>query len=261
MISYIVPVYNGSASIEKCIQHLLYQRGEFDREYIIVNDGSTDNTVELVYKYPVNLFTRPHLGASATRNFGIAQAKGDFIVLVDADTRLDLNWTQRCLAEDPKTYDILCTNDLKTQEEDPAARLFMQQIDKNPYAGYQNMIGFIGNGNFIPARMKKFIQYDEMYIVGGEDTDLLLTLIEKGIRIKVTYGPSFLHRHMHRVKYIKYFAHIRKKVCFGYGGVRTWLKHPNSNYARRDAWNNLWVLPVYPLLWIYKKIVNLLIFI
>jgi glycosyltransferase involved in cell wall biosynthesis len=193
-ISYIIPVYNGSASIAKCLEHILYQKGDFEREIIVVNDGSTDGTFDVVQNYVYNAFNddknllgkvflhdRGHLGASATRNFGVSKATGDYLVMVDADTFLDITWTQQCLAEDSSSYDILTTNDLKTQEEDPAARQIMQKIQKNPYVSCDNLIGFISNGCFMPARMSPMIKYDEMYYVGGEDIDLLLTLIEKGV--------------------------------------------------------------------------------
>jgi glycosyltransferase involved in cell wall biosynthesis len=250
LISFVIPTYNASASIARCIQHILDQRGEFDREVIIVNDGSTDNTAAIVAAFPVNLFNR---GASVTRNFGIAQAKGDFIVLIDADSFLDLNWTRQCLLEDPTTYDILLTNDLKYHEDNPNCRAIYEKIEKNPYMGHENMIGFVGNGTFFPAKNRDLLRYDEMYIVGGEDIDILLRLIDAGVRVKMSNRPSFLHKHMHRSNSVRYLSFIKKKIVFGYGNWRTFFKHPNSEYARRDALSNWYFLPVYPFIWVYKK--------
>jgi glycosyltransferase involved in cell wall biosynthesis len=255
MISYIVPVYNGSASIGKCIEHILSQKGEFDRQVIIVNDGSSDNTSEIVSKYPVNLFNRPHLGASSTRNYGISQATGDYIAMIDSDTFLDSDWTLKCLEQDPTTYDILSTNDIKSHPDSPHIRSLINNIETNPYVTFDNLIGFIGNGTFLPARSKSLIQYDPMYIVGGEDTDLLFTLIEKGVKIKAVMGPNFLHKHAHRSNTVKYLSYIKKRICFAYGNVRTWIKHPDVEYARRDGINNIWVLPLYPFIVCYKRFI------
>jgi glycosyltransferase involved in cell wall biosynthesis len=266
-VSYIIPVYNGSASITKCVEHILYQRGNFDKEIIIVDDGSVDNTVDAVIDNIEPLFktdnkllgtikihSQIHSGASCARNNGLLLASGDYIAFVDADTFLDIPWTEQCLKEDPSTYDILLTNDLKYHEEDPNCRAIYEKIEKNPYISHDNLIGFIGNGTFLPAKNRYMIKYDEMYIVGGEDIDILLRLIDAGAKLKMSNKPSFLHRHMHRSTSIKYLSFIKKKVLFGYGNWRTFFKHLNSVYARRDAVNNWWCLPLYPFLWIYKKL-------
>jgi len=257
MISYIIPVYNGSASIEKCIQHILDQSGDFDREVFVINDGSTDNTAEIVKKQPVNLVNRPHLGASSTRNYGVKCTNGDYIVMVDADTFLDSDWTEICLQEDPKTYEILQTSDLKNHVQEPHIINLRNKIRRQCYVTSTNLIGFIGNGSFFPASNRHLIKYDEMYIVGGEDIDLMFNLIEKKVKIKVITEAGFIHKHMHRSAQVKYLSFIKKKIVFAYGNVRTYFKHPNYEYTKRDAWNNKWVLPFYPFLWIYKKIRNL----
>jgi hypothetical protein len=74
----------------------------------------------------------------------------------------------------------------------------LEKIRKNPYISYDNLIGFIGNGAFLPARNRSMIKYDEMFFVGGEDTDLLFTLIDKKVKLKATLRPSFLHKHPKR---------------------------------------------------------------
>ena len=53
-ISYIIPVYNGSASIIKCLDHIIDQRGNFQKEIIVVDDGSSDGTYNLVYNHCQN---------------------------------------------------------------------------------------------------------------------------------------------------------------------------------------------------------------
>ena len=265
-ISYVIPVFNGSASIAKCLEHILYQQGDFEREIIVVNDGSTDDTFDIVQNYvydafnndgallgKVFLYDRGHLGASAARNFGVSKATGDYIAMVDADTLLDITWTQQCLSE-PADYDILLTNDLKYHEEDPVCRQLMEKIQKNPYITHQNLIGLIGNGTFLPAKNKWMINYDEMYIVGGEDIDILFRLIDSGARLKASYGPSFLHKHMHSSQAKRYLSFIKKKVLFGYGNWRTFFKHRTSVYAIRDAMNNFWVLPLYPFIAAFVKL-------
>ena len=90
-LSIIIPAYNASKYIEKCIDSVLNQGIPSDcYEIIIVNDGSTDNTVELAQRYiskfqNIKLFTQENHGQSAARNKGIDVATGEYIAFVDAD--------------------------------------------------------------------------------------------------------------------------------------------------------------------------------
>lgn len=90
-ISVIVPTYNEQKYIGKCISSLLDQDYD-DLDIIIVDDGSTDKTIEIVKKYPVNLLTQSHKGAGAARNYGASYAKGMILVFVDADQFFDKSY-------------------------------------------------------------------------------------------------------------------------------------------------------------------------
>lgn len=91
-ISVIVPVYNGEAYLEACIRSIENQTYS-NLEIIIVNDGSTDGTVEVCDKLReayenVHIIMLQDEGVSAARNAGIEAAEGDFITFVDADDRI-----------------------------------------------------------------------------------------------------------------------------------------------------------------------------
>ncbi|MBT9315559.1 glycosyltransferase family 2 protein [Leptothoe spongobia] len=97
IISVIIPAYNSEKTIQESIDSVLTQTFS-DFELIIVNDGSTDKTLELVegIKDPrLRILSFENAGAAATRNRGIAKAKGDFIAFLDAD---DI-WTTGKLAD------------------------------------------------------------------------------------------------------------------------------------------------------------------
>jgi len=83
-VSVVVPVYNAIKTIDICLSSLLSQRFS-DYEIIVVDDGSTDETVERVKKYPVTLISGPHKGVSAARNRGVKASKGDIIIFIDSD--------------------------------------------------------------------------------------------------------------------------------------------------------------------------------
>lgn len=86
-ISVVVPVFNGEKTIEETINSILNQTFQ-DIEVIIINDGSTDATLETIKKISdsrIKIFSYPNAGLSASRNRGISQAKGEYISFIDAD--------------------------------------------------------------------------------------------------------------------------------------------------------------------------------
>lgn len=87
MISIIVPVYNGEKYIERCVDSILLQTYS-DFEIIVINDGSVDNTNELLLKISdprVRVISQNNSGVSSARNRGISESKGEFIVFIDGD--------------------------------------------------------------------------------------------------------------------------------------------------------------------------------
>ena len=87
MVSIIIPVYNGSLLIERCLNSVFNQKGDFDLELIVVDDGSTDNTLELVENYgeAVVIIKQKNQGPAAARNKGIERATGKYLAFLDAD--------------------------------------------------------------------------------------------------------------------------------------------------------------------------------
>ena len=85
-ISIIMPVYNGEKHMKLSIESILHQTFP-DFEFIIINDGSTDNTSVLMTSvYPEIVFIQQsNTGVSCTRNVGIKRASGDWIAFLDSD--------------------------------------------------------------------------------------------------------------------------------------------------------------------------------
>ncbi len=84
-LSVIIPNYNGVATIGACLEALLAADHD-DYEVVVVDDGSTDGSVELIRSFPCRLLTQDtRRGASAARNAGAAAARGSFLFFIDAD--------------------------------------------------------------------------------------------------------------------------------------------------------------------------------
>lgn len=113
LISIVVPVHNSSATLEKCIYSLCGQTYK-DIEILLINNGSTDDSLELCRKFASednriivdDLFEK---GVSIARNRGIELATGTFVSFVDADDWIDLNICEFFANLNAKyNYDLFC---------------------------------------------------------------------------------------------------------------------------------------------------------
>ncbi|MCI6191164.1 MAG: glycosyltransferase [Clostridium sp.] len=93
MVSIIIPVYNVEEYIEECLKSILNQTYK-DIELLIVDDGSTDNSIKIIKRYEskfekIKIFTQKNKGASEARNLALKYAIGEFILFIDSDDFLE----------------------------------------------------------------------------------------------------------------------------------------------------------------------------
>ena len=86
--SVIIPVYNVEKYIRRCITSVINQTFK-DYEIIVINDGSTDNSIEIAKEFPVKIINSPHVSVSEARNLGVKKAKGEYILFLDSDDYWD----------------------------------------------------------------------------------------------------------------------------------------------------------------------------
>ena len=114
-ISVIVPVYKVEEYLRKCLDSLVNQTLK-DIEIIVVNDGSPDNSNDIILeyagKYPnVKAFKKDNSGLSDTRNYGIKHAKGEYITFVDSDDWVKLDMYEKLYNKaKEKDYDIVTSD-------------------------------------------------------------------------------------------------------------------------------------------------------
>ena len=93
-VSVIIPVYNVENYLEECLDSIINQTLK-DIEIICINDGSTDNSLEILNDYAskdsrIKVLTQENKGLSATRNHGLKLAEGEYIYFMDSDDILEL---------------------------------------------------------------------------------------------------------------------------------------------------------------------------
>lgn len=98
LISVIIPVYNVEEYLPRCMDSVLYQTYQ-NIEVLLINDGSTDASGQICDRYAaqddrVVVWHRVNGGPSAARNYGIEQAKGEYLLFVDSDDMISVDHIQ-----------------------------------------------------------------------------------------------------------------------------------------------------------------------
>ena len=166
-ISVIVPVYNNESTIKKCIQSIL--NSDYDiKEVIVVDDGSTDDTKEILDSLTsITVYHILHSGKAAALNYGIEHASTD-IVTVDADTIVEKDTIEK-LVRNLKVYDAVAGN--------------LQVLNRKGFLGRTQTVEHVR-----AAMFKKVAQYfDDIDIVPGP-----IGAFRKKIFSQVQYGTSMV---------------------------------------------------------------------
>ena len=99
----IIPVYNTEKYLKECLDSIVNQSLE-DIEIICIDDGSTDNSLEILREYAENdsrfkIFSQENNGQGSARNYGLDVAKGEYIYFMDSDDFIELNTLSDCYNE------------------------------------------------------------------------------------------------------------------------------------------------------------------
>ena len=147
-ISVIMPVYNTAEYLEKSIESVLNQTYA-DFELIIINDGSTDNSAEIISRYTaqdkrIKVITQANQGLSEARNSGMAIAKGNFIAFIDSDDFYACNFLgQLICAQKNTSADIIGCDYQKIRSE----KDHIKPVNKLSYKIYADALGILLNKN------------------------------------------------------------------------------------------------------------------
>ncbi len=98
MISIVVPALNEERLLPACLESLKKQKCRVEYEIIVVDNGSTDNTVQVAQGYGVRVISCPQKGVVFARQAGAEAARGDTVIQVDADTIYPDSWLEKIAA-------------------------------------------------------------------------------------------------------------------------------------------------------------------
>ena len=101
-LSFVVSVFNGEKVLKECLESV-----KFADEIIVVNNFSTDKTLEIAKKFTKSIFEKPnHSMLNINKNFGFSKAKNKWILYLDADERVTPKLREEILEKIQKDSDI-----------------------------------------------------------------------------------------------------------------------------------------------------------
>lgn len=208
-ISIIIPAFNAQKFIGTCLEVLLsqdYPKNKY--EIIIIDNGSSDQTLDIVRTYPVKYFIKEKCNISSLRNWGANQALGEIFAFIDADCIAPKDWLlQICiLLQFNNVGAVGCWYAL------PESNTLIERTwDMLTYARKERIgpIDWVPSSNFI-IRKEIFEQINGFneYLITSEDVDICQRIIKIG---RIIYShPKLAVKHLGNPKTLKQFFYKEK---------------------------------------------------
>ncbi len=223
-VSVVIPAYNSEKTIKECIKAVLKQQIK-DKEVIVVDDGSEDDTAEIVKKFDeVKYLYQKQSGPAKARNLGIKNAKGEIIAFIDSDCTAEKNWLKEMLLSfnDEKVIGVQGT--YKSKQKELIAKFVQLEIEERyEYLKKSRQLDWIGS--YSAAYRKKALNevncFDESFPkASGEDPELSFKLQEQGHAL--VFNPEAIVWHRHPSTLIDY---LKTKFSHAFYRVNLYSKH------------------------------------
>lgn len=225
LVSVIVCTRNGSSRIRACIDSLLRLRGNV--EPIIVNDGSTDDTSQIVRQHfpQVRLLDLPPSGLSAARNAGAAIAQGEILAYTDDDCLVDEDWILHlCEKFQHGTFAAVGGPNIPPPSQSLQEMIVTHAGGAAAHVMLDDLLAEHIPGCNLAVTAQAFHRiggFDPQFRTAGDDVDFCWRLLDAGL--KIGFAPTAFVWHHRRQSITAYIKQQR-----GYGKAEALLiaKHP-----------------------------------
>lgn len=190
-VTLYIPCYNVAQYLDRVLPAALAQTYPI-KEFVIVDDGSKDNTLEVARKYPVTILQHEkNKGLAAVRNTALAYVKTEFIAAIDADVQLEPDWLERLMPnfERPgvvgvggKLTEKYTKGPANAYRTDKMRQHYGDQwlLDPGPLGGCDTV--------FRTEILREMGGYNEQYRTNYEDCDMCQRILAKGYHL--VYEPA-----------------------------------------------------------------------
>ncbi|SKB40592.1 Glycosyltransferase, catalytic subunit of cellulose synthase and poly-beta-1,6-N-acetylglucosamine synthase [Salegentibacter holothuriorum] len=238
--SFVIPVYNRPGEVRELLESMLQLKFSRNFEIVIIEDGSTDTSQQIVEKFQdrldISYYFKSNSGPGDSRNFGMKKAKGDYCLILDSDVLLPQNYLQEV---DNFLQENYCDCFGGPDASHPSFSNTQKAID-------YSMTSFLTTGgirgrkssvnDFQPRSFNMGISQKAFEASGGfgqihpgEDPDLSLRL--KKLGFKLCLIPNAVVFHKRRIDWSKFYIQVKK-----FGLVRPILNKWHRGSAKITYW-------------------------
>ncbi len=224
--SVVIPAYNSEKTIGGCLEALRNQSIK-PLETIVVDDGSSDNTIQTAVRFGARILAQRHAGPAAARNRGARAARGEIVLFTDADCVPDRDWTEEMLGPFRDRGIAGVQGAYRTRQESLISRFAQFEIEQRyERLAKRKSIDFIGTYSAAYRRdpLLRSSGFDEKFPeASGEDPELSFRLSKAGHRM--VFNPRAMVYHSHPDTLGKY---LRQKFGRAVWRVLLYRKHPGK---------------------------------
>jgi glycosyltransferase involved in cell wall biosynthesis len=223
-VSVIVPVYNAQSTIEECIDSLLalaFAKEEF--EILLVDNGSTDGTSEIMARYrgKARVVYESKRGAAAARNKGLLNARGEVVAFTDADCVVDKDWLQQIVSPLKDHAIGIAGGRILSRRPGNAIEFFGEEIHDQRKAINVCQPPYVTTANWSSrlSVLKEVGFFDESFLK-GQDADLAYRIVQSGYRLVFAPQAIVYHRNKRTLPGL-----FNEGYVHGYHSVKLLQKH------------------------------------
>ncbi|TFE70820.1 glycosyltransferase [Methylacidiphilum caldifontis] len=225
-VSVIVCSYNGAKTLTDCLSSL--KRLQYpDYEIIVVDDGSTDQTKEILAQFPeVIALHQPNKGLSAARNLGIEKASGEIVAFTDSDCMADPDWLYFIVKTLLDADYVACGG----PNYPPIPKEPIQEVISLAPGSPSHVLLSDTHAEHIPGCnmafwrwiFEKIGYFDPIFRKAGDDVDICWRILSSGHPIG--FNPSAVIWHYRRFTLKEY---LRQQIGYGEAEALLRFKHPH----------------------------------
>lgn len=232
-ISIVIPAYNEQHYIGPCIQSIQELQSKDILEIIVVDNNSTDATIETAKKFQgVTVLSEPQKGPAYARQRGFLASKGDYVAFVDADSRVPRGWVEKIKTEFTKDPALVCLSGPFRYYDLPPVKKFFAEllwaVAAKPVYWVTGFAALFANCVVKRSALAKIGGIDTSVAFYGDDTNISWRLSKVGkVKFLLRFYAFGSGRRLTKEGLIKTFSYY----AISYFVMALFHKAPKKEYS------------------------------
>lgn len=243
-ISIIVPIFQSELTLQRCLDSILIQTF-CDFELLLVDDGSTDGSIDVCNEYArkddrIKVLHKSHSGVSDTRQLGLENAKGKYVIHCDSDDWMEPTMIYELYSKAKETNAdmVVCDYYRQSKSAKDVHQEFPNGLDSNkPIAKQVKSLSYCMWNKLVKRSLfEKFKLTFPQGILMAEDVYVTMILLNHNIHVE--YVPLTLYHYDHTYNHHNVTSNITKEIVLSNMKVIEMLDGVISNNLKKKLYSN-----------------------